>query len=185
MQQIIRHWTMFSAVLLAMGAAWIFLTIPLPGTTTGGEIPAPRQGFLAPDFSLPDAQGNIIRLSALRGQPVLVNFWASWCPPCKAEMPAMQRVHAEYASQGLVILAVNTTYQDDEKAALRFLEEYGLTFPVVFDRSGQPARLYETRALPTSFFIDADGIIQEVVVGGPMSEALLRSQAERLLEGMP
>jgi peroxiredoxin len=185
MQYITRHWTLFSGVLLALSAAWIALSIPPPGTTTGGEIPAPRQGFLAPDFQLPDAQGNIIQLSALRGQPVLVNFWASWCPPCQAEMPAMQRVHEEYGSQGMVILAVNTTYQDDETAALRFLQEHGLTFPVVFDRSGSPSRLYETRALPTTFFIGADGIIQEVVVGGPMSEALLRSQAERLLKGMP
>lgn len=185
MPPITRHWTLLSIALLIISAGWIALSAPEPGSTTGGLIPAPRQGFLAPNFALPDAQGNLVELNQLRGRPVLVNFWASWCPPCQAEMPAMQKVHEEFGEQGFVVLAVNTAYQDDERAAARFLEERGLTFPVVYDRSGDSARLYEMRALPTSFFIGADGIIQEVVVGGPMSEALLRAQAGRLLEGLP
>jgi cytochrome c biogenesis protein CcmG, thiol:disulfide interchange protein DsbE len=185
MQLLTRYWTFFSILVLALSGAWIALSAPGPGETTGGQIPAPRQGFLAPDFTLEDLAGNPVQLSALRGQPVLLNFWASWCPPCKEEMPAMQRVHSEYAGQGFMILAVNTTYQDSESEARRFLQQGGLTFPVVFDRTGEASRLYETRALPTSFFIDADGIIREVVVGGPMSEALLRAQAERLLKGAP
>lgn len=169
-------------VLLALGAAWIVLSAPPPGTTTAGKIPAPRQGFLAPDFELQDGQGNTVRLSDLRGQPVLVNFWASWCPPCQAEMPAMQAVHERYAEEGFVILAVNATAQDREAAAVDFATSRGLTFPILFDRSGEASRLYETRALPSSFFIDSQGIIQEVVVGGPMTEALLRTEAEGLLK---
>lgn len=168
--------------LLVLGAAWIVLSAPLPGATTGGKIPAPRQGFLAPDFELQDGQGNAVRLSDLRGQPVLVNFWASWCPPCQAEMPAMQAVHERYAEEGFVILAVNVTAQDSEAAAMDFIASRGLTFQVLFDRNGEASRLYETRALPTSFFIDSQGIIQEVVVGGPMTEALLRTEAEGLLQ---
>jgi cytochrome c biogenesis protein CcmG, thiol:disulfide interchange protein DsbE len=183
MHPLTRYWTLFSIAILVVSAAWIAFSAPAPGATTNGQIPAPRQGFLAPDFTLPDAQGNPVQLSALRGKPVLLNFWASWCPPCKEEMPAIQRVHSEYPN--LVILAVNTTYQDNEADALAFLQQGGLTFPVVFDRSGESTRLYETRALPTTFFIDRDGIIQEVVVGGPMSEALLRAQADRLLQGVP
>ena len=185
MPTLTRPWTLFSIALLAICAAWIALSAPAPGATTNGQIPAPRQGFLAPDFVLNDAQGNPLQLSTLRGKGVVLNFWASWCPPCKEEMPAMQRVHEVYADQGLVILAVNTTYQDGEADALSFLEQRGLTFSVVFDRSGETARQYEIPALPTTFFIDANGIIQDVVVGGPMSEALLRSQAEQLLQGVP
>lgn len=180
-----RRWTLFSIVILAACAAWIALTAPPPGATTDGQIPAPRQGFLAPDFSLQDAQGGTVRLNDLRGKAVILNFWASWCPPCKAEMPALQRVHEDYAGQDLVILAVNTTFQDGQEAALNFLQQGGLTFPVVYDQSGETSSLYEIRAMPTTYFIDRQGMIQNVVVGGPMSEALLRSQAEQLLQGAP
>jgi cytochrome c biogenesis protein CcmG, thiol:disulfide interchange protein DsbE len=175
-----RYWNIFSAVVLVVGAAWMALSIPAEGSVTEGRAPAPRQGFLAPDFELQDAQGRPVHLSELRGRPVLVNFWASWCPPCQAEMPAMQAVHEAYGEQ-YVILAVNTTYQDSETDALRFIQQKGLTFPVLFDRDGATSRRYEVRAMPTSFFIDSEGIIQEVVVGGPMSEGLLRSQAERMI----
>jgi len=185
MHLIRRYWTFLSLALLVVSAAWIGLTAPPPGSTTNGLIPAPRQGFLAPDFTLSDAEGNPVQLSALRGQAVLLNFWASWCPPCKQEMPAMQRVHSEYSNQGLVVLAVNVTAQDNRDSAIAFLQANGLTFPVIYDYNGEASRLYETRALPTSFFISADGIIQDVVVGGPMSEALIRAQVEKMLPGAP
>jgi cytochrome c biogenesis protein CcmG, thiol:disulfide interchange protein DsbE len=177
----IKHWNLFSILLLVIGAGWIALSSPPPGSVTSGKIPAPRQGFLAPDFELQDRAGNAVRLSDLRGQPVLVNFWASWCPPCQAEMPAMQRVHETYAEQGYVVLAVNTTYQDNEADARAFLDERGLTFTVLFDRDGGASSLYVVRSMPTSFFIDHEGVIREVVIGGPMSEGLLRSQAEKML----
>ena len=171
-------------VILALGAGWIIISAPPPGSVTGGQIPAPSTGFLAPDFELEDRNGQRVRLSDLRGQPVLVNFWASWCPPCQAEMPAMQQVHEAYAEQGYVVLAVNTTYQDSEAKALAFLQERGLTFPVLFDRDGEASRLYEVRSMPTTFFIDRQGIIREVVIGGPISEGMLRAQAEQML-GQP
>ncbi len=177
-----HYWALFSGAILALSAAWIAFSMPAPGSTTNGKIPAPRQGFLAPDFELQDTAGNSLRLSDLQGRPVLLNFWASWCPPCQAEMPAMEQVYQAYAAQGFVVLAVNTTYQDGETEALQFMQSHGLTFPVLFDRSGTTSHQYDTRALPTSYFIAPSGIIQEVVVGGPMSEALLRSQVERLLK---
>lgn len=177
-----RRWYVLSFTLLALAAAWIALSAAAPAGVTGGRPPAPRAGFAAPDFELPAADGQAVRLSDLRGQPVLLNFWASWCPPCQAEMPAMQQVHLAYADRGYVVLAVNTTYQDAESDALAFVRDRGLTFPILFDRDGSAARLYEVRAMPTSFFIDAQGIIREVVVGGPMAEGLLRAQAEQMLE---
>jgi peroxiredoxin len=178
-----RNWTLFSILTLGFCAAWMAFSPPPPGTVTGGRAPAPREGFLAPDFALQDASGQTVRLSDLRGKPVLLNLWASWCPPCKAEMPAMQLVHEAYSEQGFTILAVNTTYQDDRASALEFIASRGLTFPVLFDVDGSVSRRYLVRSMPTSFFIDSEGIIRRVVIGGPMSEALLRAEAERLLEG--
>lgn len=177
-----NHWTLFSILVLVFGAGWMVFS-PLPaGGVTGGKIPAAREGFLAPDFALQNMQGETVRLSELRGQPVLVNLWASWCPPCKEEMPAMQAVYDEYAPRGFIVLAINTTFQDDRDSALRFTEQQALTFPILFDETGEVSRAYQTRLMPTSFFIDQEGVIQRVVLGGPMSEALLRAEIERLLE---
>ena len=178
----IRHnWTAFSIIVLMIGAGWMIFTPPLPGTATGGKIPAPGEGFLAPDFALQDAQGQTVRLSDLRGKPVMVNFWASWCAPCKAEMPAMQEVHETYADRGFTILAVNTTFQDDRANADAFIAERGLTFPVLYDLDGETSSHYQVRSMPSTFFIGADGTIRKVVYGGPMAEALLRTEIERLL----
>ncbi len=175
-------WSLFSLVVLLLSAAWIWLSADPEGATTGGMIPAPRPGFLAPDFSLPDTEGNLTTLSDLRGQAVLVNLWASWCTPCQAEMPAMQRVYEEYKDQGFTILAVNATQQDSQAAAAQFALEKGLTFPILFDMDGSVARSYQMTALPSSFFILPDGTINEVIIGGPMAEALLRVRIEQLLE---
>lgn len=94
----------------------------------------------------------------------------------------MQRVYADFENQGFIILAVNATQQDNVEDVVAFIHEYQLSFPIVFDTDGTVSRLYAVNALPTSFFIDADGIIREVIVGGPMSEALLRVRVEQLLE---
>ena len=145
-------------------------------------IPAPQKGFLAPDFELETADGGTVRLSELRGRPVVLNVWTSWCPPCREEMPALERVHQAYQGQGVVVLGLNSTFQDVRENAQAFAAERGLTFPIVFDEDGQATRLYQVRALPTTFFIDANGIIQEVVAGGPMAEALLRIRIEQLID---
>jgi peroxiredoxin len=175
--------------LLLIGVLWIWFSRAPSGGLSQSGVSTPRKGFQAPDFSLADANGSMIRLSDLRGQPVVINLWASWCQPCRAEMPALQRVYAEYQSQGLVLLGVNATNQDDAAAARAFTEELGLTFPILYDSQGAVAKLYALRALPTTFFIDRAGVIREVVIGGPMSEALLRIRVQQLIErpfeGMP
>jgi len=112
---------------------------------------------------------------------VVLNIWASWCTPCRAEMPAMQRIFEEKESQGLIVLAVNASDQDDQASAINFANEIRLTFPIVFDETGEISRKYQVRALPTSFFIDQAGVIQKVVIGGPISEALLKIEVEKLL----
>lgn len=169
-------------LVLILGFAWIFISADRAGTSTSGLIPAPQQGFLAPDFKLKTIEGKTIKLSNLRGQAVLVNLWATWCPPCRAEMPAIEKVYNEYKDQGFVVLAVNMTYQDTFANLAPFITEYGLTFPILLDETGSVGNDYQLRSLPSSFFIDRDGIISEVVIGGPMAEALLRTRVEEILK---
>jgi len=170
-----------SIAVLILGLAWIGISATMPGGTDTPGIPAPQVGFLAPEFTLTTLDGSTIALADLRGQAVLVNIWASWCLPCRAEMPAMQTVYEDYASQGFTILAVNATNQDSQAKAAEFVSEHQLTFPILLDIDGQVSRLYQVSALPSSFFILPDGTIQEVVIGGPMAEALLRTRIENLL----
>jgi len=170
------------SVILILGLTWIFISADKSGATTSGQIPAPQQGFLAPDFELKTNTGETVKLSDLRGQAVLVNLWATWCPPCRAEMKSIEKVYNEYKDQGLVVLAVNMTYQDDPTKIAPFVTEQGLTFPILLDETGAMGHAYQLRSLPSSYFIDRAGKINEVVIGGPMAEALLRTRVEEILK---
>ena len=178
-----KRWNSFTVIILVLGAVWIGLTMLLVPAGTGGLAPAPRSSFLAPDFELTSIEGKTLRLSELKGSVVVLNIWASWCSPCQAEMPALQSVYEKFSSKGLVILAVNSTIQDDPVSAQRFAKENGLTFPVLLDSSGIVTKQYQVRALPTTYFIDHQGIIRDFALGGPLSEAYLVSQVETLLAG--
>ncbi|HET9590667.1 MAG TPA: TlpA disulfide reductase family protein, partial [Anaerolineales bacterium] len=139
-------------IILLLGLIWILASADEIGISTSGNIPAPHQGFLAPDFELKTPAGETMKLSDLRGQAVLINLWATWCPPCRAEMQTMEKVYNEYKEQGFTVLAVNMTYQDDPLAVVPFLDEQGLTFPVLLDETGEMAHAYQLRSLPSSFF---------------------------------
>ena len=178
--QLTRRRLLFIGILL-LGAVWTFISADKSGSSTAGLIPAPQKGFLAPDFTLETLDGESVTLSDLRGQAVLVNFWATWCPPCRAEMPAFQKAYQDYEDQGFAIIAVNATSQDNSADVAAFIEEFGLSFPVVLDNEGAVNQLYQVRSLPTSFFIDKEGVISEVVIGGPIAEALIRARIEELL----
>ena len=179
-----RPWTALMIVVLLLGMGWTFLwRIPPAATTDGGPPPSPREGFSAPDFTLDLLSSGQITLSNLRGQVVMVNLWASWCPPCREEMPAIENIYQEYKHQGLEVLAVNTTYQDNEAEVAAFVKQYGLTFPILLDKTGAVSNRYQLRGLPSTYFVDRKGVIRSVVVGGPMSEALIRSKIQDLLEG--
>lgn len=167
--------------ILVLGLAWTLFSADKNGSSTAGLIPAPQKGFLAPDFTLKTLDGESVTLSDLRGRAVLINFWATWCPPCRAEMPAFQQAYQDYEEQGFMIVAVNATIQDNPEDVAAFIEEYGLNFPIVLDTDGAVNQQYHVLSLPTSFFIDKEGIISEVVIGGPIAEALIRSRIEELL----
>jgi cytochrome c biogenesis protein CcmG/thiol:disulfide interchange protein DsbE len=176
-----RRWTFVFIGALLLGGIWIVLSRvdnPIGGSSAP---PSPQVGFGAPDFTLDSLSGDPITLTDLRGQVVVLNFWASWCPPCRAEMPAMNTVYQKFHDQGLVVLGVNTTYQDDEASARTALRDWGLTFPIVFDRDGTPSRQYRIQAMPTTFFVGRDGVIRDIVFGGPMSEALIASKIDKMM----
>ena len=171
----------WSAIILGLSAIWILITASITPPLSVSNIRAPREGFAAPDFTLTTIQGETISLEQFRGQIVLINFWASWCPPCRTEMPALQSIAENYAAHQVKILAVNATYQDDLTEIQEFLKNLSATFPVPLDDDGDVSRSYLVSALPTTFFIDREGIIRKVVYGGPISEALLISQIDLML----
>jgi len=175
-------WYLLSVIILGAGLVWIWASRIDPGLSIASDSQYARQGFLAPNFSLKSLSGDEYMLSELRGSPILVNVWATWCPPCRAEMPALENVFQDYQSQGFIILGVNATSQDSIDAVNSFVKEYELSFPILLDTNGDVESIYQSKALPTSYFIDEFGIIQDVVIGGPLSEALLRIRIEELLK---
>ncbi|MNO22399.1 Thiol-disulfide oxidoreductase ResA [compost metagenome] len=120
----------------------------------------------APDFQLTDLTGNPVQLSDYRGKKVLVNFWATWCPPCKAEMPHMQRFYEDFSDDEVVVLGVNMTSIDKGMEAIEaFTKEYGLTFPIVLDQQGDVMDTYQITGYPTTYAIDQEGIIRAKFIG--------------------
>ena len=177
-------------VMLASLAASILWTVASRVPSVVGaplfSSPSPREGFLAPDFTLDTLDGNKITLSKLRGQIVVVNFWATWCPPCRLETPALEKSYEQYKDSGVVILGVNLTNQDVISEVESFVQEFELTYPILLDRDGTvSSTLYQIKGLPSTFFVNREGIIRTVLVGGPMSEAFIRSKIEALLQEVP
>jgi peroxiredoxin len=147
--------------------AWQAQAAATPVSGGAPAAPAPVVGAPAPDFVLKDLSGNTARLSSFAGQPVLINFWATWCGPCRAEMPAIEDRYNAHSSSGFVVLAVNV---DEPAEVVRpFVDELGLTFPIVLDPGGSVTELYRVLGFPTSFWVDADGMIVAQHVG-PMFE---------------
>jgi len=176
-----RRFSVLIAAVLILGGGVIVVSRAAAGRSQVGASPAPQVGFPAPDFDLEALDGSRLRLADLRGQVVMVNLWASWCAPCRAEMPAIDHVYRQYRDRGLAVVAVNTTFQDDETEARRFLQELGVTFPAVLDRDGATSKRYFLQAMPSTFFVARDGTIGDMLFGGPMSEALIIGKIEKLL----
>jgi len=132
----------------------------------------------APDFALQTLDGETIRLSDYHGQVVLINTWATWCPPCRDEMPDLEAYYRRRQADGFVVLAVNSQESPDTVAA--FLEEYDFTFPVLLDPDGVVTRDYRVYGLPTSFFIGRDGVVRGVW-SGRLSPNRLKELVDPLL----
>ncbi len=115
-------------------------------------------GDRAPDFSLRTLDGTVVSLNQYRGKKVILNFWASWCPPCQAEMPDLQAYYAEYADEGFVIVAIDSG--EGEADVRAFVEQYGLTFPVWLDPGMDALYAFQNPDLPSSYVIDREGTVR-------------------------
>src|SRR5881409_2431146 len=122
-------------------------------------------GMTAPDFRLPDMAGKSQRLSDYRGKVVFLNFWATWCKPCKEEMPSMQMMWENFKTEDFVILAVSMDRVTTKKDIPSFIESMRLTFPVLTDSWGQTDKRYKLMGVPETYIIDQDGVLREKVIG--------------------
>ncbi len=143
------------------------------------EITRIEPGAKAPDAAAVDlVTGDTVRVRDLRGQVVLLNLWATWCPPCEQEMPSIERLHAKLGAEGLRVVAVSVD-QLDRDAVRRWVDERGLTFTVLHDRSGKIQQTFQTTGMPETFVIDRDGVIVKKIIGAtewdhPAQQALFR-----------
>lgn len=134
-----------------------------------------RKNDLAPDFELTTLEGKKVKLSDYKGKKVILNFWATWCPPCRAEMPDMEEFYSTYKDKDIVILGVNLTKSEQEESVVReFIKSYGITYPIPLDVESSVAETYQVSAIPTSYFIDTKGVIREKIVG-PMDFDMMKS----------
>ncbi len=140
----------------------------------------PEIGFLAPDFNLATLDGQSVRLEDLRGRPVVISYWATWCVPCKKELPILQQLSQEYASTGIQIITIDAIEQDNLDNVHGLIGELGLTLPVLLDQQNQFQSSYNQLFFPTSYFIDANGVIRWIKLGDA-PEALLRENVEKLI----
>jgi len=135
---------------------------------------ADQQQAAAPDFTVVDIEGNSYRLSDLRGKPVVLNFWASWCPPCRQEMPEFDRAHRELGGEIMFMMVNLTSRRETEDIASKFVQDNGYGFPVYFDTQGQAANAYHVSGIPATFFIDREGRVVSSQAGALNWAALMR-----------
>lgn len=142
---------------------------------------AQSPGNAAPPVSLTTLDGAAVSLSDYAGHPVLINFWASWCKPCRVEMPLLISAHEAHQEASLVVLAINLTDQErSTRDVQRFQAEFQMPFPVLLDKKGKARKLYRLRGVPTSVFVGSDGVVRSVHPG-PISEAVLRERLNQIL----
>jgi peroxiredoxin len=143
---------------------------------------SPSQGKAAPDFVLEDVNGKSVRLRDLRGQVVLINLWATWCPPCRVEMPDLAAIYNAHKSEGFVILGVDD--QERKETVMDFISHNPLPYPVLLDVDSRVARAYGTDYLPASFLIDRRGVLR-AAMPGQSNRAKLEAAIQPLLAEKP
>jgi thiol-disulfide isomerase/thioredoxin len=173
------HYAILIILVSVLGGAWTILSqeTVFRDSTAQGLTAGPQAGYLAPDFALESIQNQQIVLGDLRGQPLVINFWATWCPPCRAEMPHLDEASSKYEGQ-VRIIAIDQGESREQVEA--FASEIGITFPLLVDEPSDVSRVYGVRALPTTFFVDKNGIIVEVFTG-TLNRAILEDRIGKML----
>ncbi|REJ09609.1 TlpA family protein disulfide reductase [Halobacillus trueperi] len=137
-------------------------------------------GEQAPDFTLETLNGETVKLSDFRGKKVFLNYWATWCPPCREEMPEMQKFHERYGDE-VVMLSVNGTGTEKKREDVdRFVKDGGYTFPILLDKELEINKTYQILSIPTTYFIGTDGVIQEPRIVGPMTYEMMEKKKDAL-----
>ncbi len=174
--------TFIAGGIFLLGAGLIPLLVNAQQKALAGVtpiLPPVTTNFSAPQLALTDLQGNPVSLEEYRGQVILVNNWATWCPPCKIEMPELQAYYTAHAAQGFVIVAIESGEPADKVAA--FVQEYGMTFPVWLDPHGAALETFQNWNLPSSYVIDRQGIVRYSWTGG-VNQPTLEQYVTPLLE---
>ncbi len=174
-------------MLLILAVVIVMGMVAAPGCTSSaqsienGQVElsqAPEVGRLAPDFTLTDLEGNSVTLSDFRGTVVFLNFWATWCPPCRAEMPEIEAVYQEYKNQDVMVIGIDLLEAENE--VRQFVQQGGYGWTFVIDTTGEVANNYGVTAIPTSFFLDKEGIIRAVSIGAMTKRAMESRLAEAM-----
>jgi cytochrome c biogenesis protein CcmG/thiol:disulfide interchange protein DsbE len=180
---------LLSGLLIGLGLSWAVYSAPSnsiraqpsPSAPTKlVEVPTrqpentPKKAIVvgkpAPDFSLRNIDGEEIHLADFSGKPVLINLWTTWCIPCQNEMPVIEKIFKDYNDTGLVVLGINITSQDKLLDVKETIKKYNLSYPILLDESGLVSELYEMRGIPTSYFVDPQGIIRRIQIGEILPE---------------
>ncbi len=188
-----KHLLIIAAVMTAMmlaacgGSATPTPTEALPtptaivaaATATPRPTPVGHETVAAPDFTLQTLDGEEVSLSDYRGKLVMLNFWATWCPPCNAEMPDLQHYYEQHQDEDFIILGIN--YEGSPEEVGDFVKKYDVTFPILLDSDGRIAQLFGVQGLPTSFFVDKEGNVLGYQPG-PVTKEMLEQGLTPLLQ---
>lgn len=185
MSDVRAGWSGYAGVAAAVA---VVVTLVVLGWAERDRFVAAEAGADAPAFTAVDLAGDSVRLADYEGQVVMLNFWATWCPPCLEEMPSMQRLYDELRDDGFVVLAVSLDApppgQDVRELVGEYVDRLELTFPILLDPEGVVEEAYNVSGLPTTYVIDRDGRIDGKVIGGRHWDAAeYRDRIVRLLEG--
>ena len=165
---------MLVIILLSVLTSGLVMASCTPSSAQGVEV-----GDRAPDFQLQNLYGQSVSLSDQRGLPVLINFWATWCPPCRGEMPYIQGIYEEWSDKGLVVLAINIG--ESSSTVEGFMQSNSLSFTVLLDTKQDVAQRYNIQYIPTTFFIDKDGIIQDKEIGPFQSKTQIENRLSKII----